>query len=353
MVVPKKQKLNKNKNIQKTPNQNKNSKSVKRNLLTLKDFNFFDKITTQNCNTNQTPIANSLDSCSFTQNESMNINLNYTQSANPNINIEENIIIGDKTETHLGISKLILEKSITQAKIQCAISNYVAQIKSITNYKNNPESAEIPVFLKVKIQNLLKSKLAATDIQQDIDRTLISSLNSKQLKLLELENLNRNFVVNFWNETLLPALHFANYAMNYDTLVSLYSSTLKNTKFEFFLVQKKHEIRKSEKIKKIEIIKEENMQQIILTKGDLNKLANNFNQLSLKVNKTHLENLKLKSQIKSINSKNSINSKKDLGRKALIKNKSTGQNKQNYSKRNGNKQNIVASKKYPSKISFS
>jgi hypothetical protein len=176
-------------------------------------------------------------------------------------------------------------------------------------------------------------------------------LNSKQKKLLELENLNRNFVVNFWNETLRPALHFANFAMSYEHFVSLYSTTLKNTKFEFFLVQKKHEIQKSEKIKKLEIIKEENMQQVALTKGDLNKLLKNFNQLSLKINNTQLENQKLKSKINSINS---LNSKKDLGRKALINNKkSIGQNKSIFSKRNGNKRNIVANKKYPSKISFS
>ncbi len=139
--------------------------------------------------------------------------------------------------------------------------------------------------------------------------------------------------------------------MSYEHFVSLYSTTLKNTKFEFFLVQKKHEIQKSEKIKKLEIIKEENMQQVALTKGDLNKLLKNFNQLSLKINNTQLENQKLKSKINSINS---LNSKKDLGRKALINNKkSIGQNKSIFSKRNGNKRNIVANKKYPSKISFS
>ena len=181
-------------------------------------------------------------------------------------------------------------------------------------------------------------------------KELLSSFNSKKLKLLELENLDKNLVVQFWNETILPALYFANYAMNYDTFASLYFSTLKNTKFNFFITQTKHETQKSLKIKKLEILKEENTQQIALTKGDLNKLINKINLITLNTNKINLENQKLKNKLKSINSKNS---KKDLGRKALINNKSIGQNKPNYSKRNGNKQNIVASKKYPSKILFS
>jgi hypothetical protein len=141
------------------------------------------------------------------------------------------------------------------------------------------------------------------EIQRDIEKTLLNSYNSKQLKLLELENLNRNFITNFWNETILPALKFAKYAMNYDTFVSLYSSILKNTKFDFFITQTEHKIRKNSKIQKLNIIKEENMQQIKLTKGKLNKFLKNLNQLYLKYNKTHLDNQKLKSKFNSINSK--------------------------------------------------
>jgi hypothetical protein len=325
------------------------SKSNKKQQLTLKEFNF-SKITPQICNTNTNPVANNLDLYSFTQNqnESMNINVNYTQPGADTPPIIENSINGNQAETPLAISKLITEKTITHAKIQCAISNYNAQLKSITDYKNNPEITQIPAFLKLKIQNILKSQIPEMEIQQDIEKSLQNSFNFKQLKLLELENLNRNFTTNFWNETILPALQFANFAMSYEHFVSLYSTKLKNTKFEFFLVQQKHEIQKSEKLKKLEIIKEENMQQVALTKGDLNKLLKNFNQLSLKINNTQLENQKLKSKI------NSINSKKDPGRKALINNKkSIGQNKPTFSKRNGNKRNIVANKKYPSKISFS
>ena len=162
----------------KTKNKNKTKiKLNKKTQITLKtskqlNNNFF-KITPQNCNTNLNNIANPLDSCSLTQNESMNINLNYTQPGTDTTSIKENSINGNQTETPLAISKLILEKTITHAKIQCAISNYTAQMKSITDYKNNPESTQIPVFLKFKIQNLLKSKLTEIEILQDIERTLI------------------------------------------------------------------------------------------------------------------------------------------------------------------------------------
>ena len=290
-----------NKKLKQNKNKHKNTKHSKifinpeKQILKLKDFNYVR----ENCNTNLNNIAVNLDSCSFTQSESMNINLNYTQSRAETPSIIENSINGNQTETPLMISKLILEKTITHVKIQCAISNYTAQIKSITDYKINPESIQIPIFLKFKIQNLLKSKLNKYDIQQDIERTLTSSLNFKQLKLLELENLNQNFVAHFWHESLLPALRFANYTMNYDDFISLYSSTLKNTKFEFFLSQAKHEIQKKAKIKKFEIIKEENNQQFIITNGKLNKFLKNLNQLSLKFNKTHLDNQKLKSKINS------------------------------------------------------
>lgn len=338
-----------NKKNSKNSKQNKNTHIKKQKKLKLKDFNFSttssatsSTTSPQNCNFIQKNIASSIDSRLFTQNESINMNLNYNQSETDTTSIQENSIEGIQTDIPSKISKLIEEKSITHAKIQCAISNYITQINAINAFKNNPESAQIPSFLKLKIKNTLKSKLPEDEIKNDVDRILLNSLNAKQTKLLELENLNRNFIANFWNATILPALQFGQYAMNFNTFFNLYETSFKNTKFNFFLTQQKHELLKNAKMKKYEMMKEEQMQQITLTKGDLNKLAHKINQLSLLINNTKAENQKLKKQL--ISSKIDT-SKKDQGKRATHIKPTTGSKPTKDSKPNGSKLNTVVNRK--------
>jgi len=359
-----------NKTFLKNTKQIKKTHINKQKQLKLKDFNFSTSSSTtpaisatsasatsatsssssatssttppQNCNLNQKNIASSIDSHLFTQNETINMNLNYNQSESNTTSVQENLIEGIQTDIPSKIFKLIEEKSITHAKIQCAISNYITQINDINAFKNNPESAKIPSFLNLKIKNTLKSRQNEDTIKYDVDRILLNSLIEKQNKLLELENLNRNFIANFWNASILPALQFAQYAMNFDTFFNIYDTSFKNTKFNFFLTQQKHEILKNAKLKKYEMMKEEKMQQITLTKGDLNKLANKINQLSLLINSTKTENQKLKKQL--ISSKIDT-SKKDQGKRATHIKATTGPKQTKNSKQNGSKRNTVVNRK--------
>ena len=329
----------KSKKSKKSYLQNNKQNTTNPKQLTLKKFNLTNFITQQHTSSsNNDSNYNAFPNTS--PNVTINSNSNNSQQETHTPLFQENSTSNNITEAPLAITKLINEQAIKHAKIQCAISNYKAQIKSINLYKNNPESSPIPLFLKFKITQLLKSNYTEEDIQHDIDRTLLNSFNSKNNKLLELENINRNYVVNFWNVSILPALQFANYGLNYETFSNIYDAILKNTKFNFFITQTKHQQLKALKSKQFDLLKEDKLQPVTLTKGDLTKITNKLNQLALSFNKTKT-NHKQATQIKK---KNYDNSKKDPGRRVRNRN-SIFQNNSTNIKPNGKKSNTATIKK--------
>lgn len=324
--------------FKKTKAKHKSNPKLSKGQLSLKNFNFNLKLNPSTENTGNTGNVNFANSANHTQPAQFLNNNQFPDNSTPDsgfILIKENPIVGDSIELPDCIKKLIKDNALQHAKLKCAISNYKNQIAELNKYKDNPELHQIPQSLKFIISKILNSNLPQEDRNLELNRIFCTNLNKLTLKLLEIENLSKNFVAHLWNETLLPALEFAVLPLTYDAFSAFYESILQNTLFNFYLKQQKHKITKQIKTNNFEKIKEDKLQQINLTKGDLTQLTNKLNQLSLQVQNLKTENAKLNSKLLA---------KKDQGGRMKDQKKVTSSNSKNL-KSNTNKSNTVRNKK--------